>query len=68
MPTSDEVEKKNINTNNVVIGECGHGLHQSCIDAFSKSTNPTNAYIICPFDKLEWKCPKDISRYHVVGN
>jgi len=70
MPTSDEVEKKNINTNNVVIGDCGHGMHQSCIDAFAKTyntDNKTNSYVLCPIDRLEWKCSRDVSKYHVVS-
>jgi len=50
LPTSNEIEQNNITTNNIVIGECGHGLHKTCMETYFKTCNN-----ICPFDKLEWK-------------
>jgi hypothetical protein len=64
MPTVEEVEKKNINTNNVVIGECGHGMHHSCIESYTKTYNG-----MCPLDKLQWSNAKnDTPTYYVVEN
>ena len=62
MPTLTEIENKNINVNNVVFGECGHGMHQSCIDAYLKTYDG-----ICPLDKLKWKQQKgDTPKYNVI--
>jgi hypothetical protein len=64
MPTVEEIEKKNINTNNVIIGECGHAIHQSCIESYIKTYGN-----MCPFDKLQWNPMKgDVPTYYVVEN
>lgn len=64
LPTANEVDKNNISTDNVVIGECGHGMHKQCIDSYFKTCNN-----MCPIDKLEWKSAKENKpKYHVIEN
>jgi len=62
LPTSDEIDKKNIVSNNIIIGECGHGMHQQCIEAYTKTYNG-----MCPIDRLEWIPQKNnTAKYHIV--
>jgi hypothetical protein len=64
LPTVNEIDKNNISTDNVIIGECGHGMHKPCIDAYFKTYNN-----MCPIDKLEWKSIQENKpKYHIVEN
>jgi hypothetical protein len=47
-----------------IIGECGHAIHQSCIESYIKTYGN-----MCPFDKLQWNPMKgDVPTYYVVEN
>jgi len=49
LPTSAEVEKKNIYRNDIIFGECGHGMHSECINLYIKNNEG-----MCPIDRLPW--------------
>jgi hypothetical protein len=62
LPTVNEIDRNNISTDNVIIGECGHAMHKSCIEAYFKTCDN-----ICPIDKLEWKYVTEKKpKYHIV--
>ena len=63
LPTINEIENKNINLNNVVIGECGHGLHTECLESYLKTYDG-----MCPFDKLKWSSKNNSvkPKYNIV--
>jgi hypothetical protein len=63
LPTANEIETKNINLDNVVFGECGHGLHRSCLESYLKAYDG-----MCPFDKLKWSSKNDGNKpkYNVI--
>jgi hypothetical protein len=50
LPTVNQVENKNIYRNDIVFGECGHGMHSECLDNYMKVYGK-----MCPIDKLPWK-------------
>jgi hypothetical protein len=49
-PTKSQIEKKNMYRNNVVIGYCGHGFHEECIN--NKSIK--QSIIKCPNCLSDW--------------
>ena len=64
LPSVTEIDENNISTDNVVIGECGHGIHRTCLNAYFKTCNN-----ICPIDKLEWTYASvTIPKYHILNN
>jgi hypothetical protein len=65
LPTINEIENKNINLNNVVIGECGHGLHTECLESYLKAYDG-----MCPFDKLKWSSKNSSvkPKYNIIDN
>lgn len=64
LPTLNEIENKNINTNNVVFGECGHGMHKACLDSYLKTYDG-----ICPIDRLKWvqMQTREKPKYNIVN-
>ncbi len=48
LPTENQINKKNIFRNNIVIGECNHGFHNECI--YNKTVCN-----FCPTDSNIWK-------------
>ncbi len=64
LPTVIEIDANNISTDNVVIGECGHGIHKSCLETYFKTCNN-----ICPIDKLSWSSASATKpKYHIIDN
>jgi len=62
LPTVTEIDENNISTDNVIIGECGHGIHKSCLETYFKTCSN-----ICPIDKLPWSCAYSTKpKYHIV--
>lgn len=62
LPTVTEIDTNNISTDNVIIGECGHGIHKSCLDTYFKTCDN-----ICPIDKLTWSSASVTKpKYHIV--
>jgi len=50
LPTTSQIEKKNIYRNNIVFGECNHAFHEECINKHQQKQCP-----VCIFD---WKPKK----------
>jgi hypothetical protein len=49
LPTISQIEKKNLYRNDIVFGECGHGMHSECISNYIKENG-----CICPIDNIPW--------------
>ena len=64
LPIVTKVDTNNISTDNIIIGECGHGMHKSCIESYLKTCNNT-----CPIDKLQWTASEtNKPTYYIVDN
>jgi hypothetical protein len=64
LPTVTEIDTNNIYTDNVIVGQCGHALHKSCLESYFKTCDN-----ICPIDKLEWSSASITKpKYHIIDD
>lgn len=63
-PSTVQIDKHNIDRNNIAFGDCGHAFHKECINAYLKTNNNT-----CPLDQKYWMSCKSESniKYSVLN-